>query len=112
MADIVKVSWSGGKDSSCAVMLHLERGHKVKAVCYIPMFTETIPLLLTKNIEIIAIIVGYLPLQGIKLLVTIAKILSLLDSIILQPVTPTALQPTPIHIVSTCLPQYIYHYFY
>ena len=54
MADIVKVSWSGGKDSSCAVMLHLERGHKVKAVCYIPMFTETIPLLLKEHYEFIS----------------------------------------------------------
>lgn len=43
--DIVKVSWSGGKDSSCAVMLHLELGHIVKAVCYVPMFTEDIPLI-------------------------------------------------------------------
>jgi 3'-phosphoadenosine 5'-phosphosulfate sulfotransferase (PAPS reductase)/FAD synthetase len=45
MADIVKVSWSGGKDSTCAVMLHIERGDKVKAVCYIPMFTPEIPLI-------------------------------------------------------------------
>ena len=46
MADVVKVSWSGGKDSTCAVMKHLERGDMVKAVCYIPMFTDSIPLLL------------------------------------------------------------------
>lgn len=45
MGDIVKVSWSGGKDSTCAVMLHLIRGDTVKAVCYIPMFTEDIPLI-------------------------------------------------------------------
>ncbi len=45
MSDIVKVSWSGGKDSTCAVMKHLELGHTVKAVCYIPMFTDTIPLI-------------------------------------------------------------------
>ncbi len=53
MADIVKVGWSGGKDSSCSVMLHLEQGHKVKAVCYIPMFTEKIPLLLKEHYEFI-----------------------------------------------------------
>ena len=41
----VKVGWSGGKDSTCAVMQHIEHGHKVKAVCYIPMFTESIPLI-------------------------------------------------------------------
>lgn len=45
---IVKVGWSGGKDSTCSVLLHLEQGDTVKAVCYIPMFTETIPLI-TKN---------------------------------------------------------------
>lgn len=37
---IVKVAWSGGKDSTCAVMLHIKRGDKVKVVCYIPMFTK------------------------------------------------------------------------
>lgn len=46
MKPTVKVSWSGGKDSTCAVLLHLEAGHKVKAVNYTPMFTEEIPLLL------------------------------------------------------------------
>ena len=45
---IVKVGWSGGKDSTCSVLLHLEQGDTVKAVCYIPMFTEDIPLI-TKN---------------------------------------------------------------
>ena len=43
--DIVKVGWSGGKDSTCATYKHLERGDKVKAVCYVPMFTEEIPLI-------------------------------------------------------------------
>lgn len=51
MSDIVKVNWSGGKDSTCAVMKHLERGDKVIAVCYIPMFTESIPLLLKDHHE-------------------------------------------------------------
>lgn len=53
MGDIVKVGWSGGKDSSCAVMLHLEKGDKVKAVCYIPMFTENIPLIRKNHYEFI-----------------------------------------------------------
>ena len=53
MSDIVKVSWSGGKDSSCAVMKHLELGHKVKAVCYIPMFTEEIPFICKNHYEFI-----------------------------------------------------------
>lgn len=53
MSDVVKVSWSGGKDSTCAVMLHIERGDKVKAVCYIPMFTEEIPLISKNHYEFI-----------------------------------------------------------
>lgn len=43
--DIVKIGWSGGKDSTCAVHKHLERGDMVKAVCYIPRFTKEIPLI-------------------------------------------------------------------
>lgn len=50
---VVKVNWSGGKDSTCAVMLHLLRGDTVKVVCYIPMFTDTIPLLLREHYEFI-----------------------------------------------------------
>lgn len=53
MPDIVKVSWSGGKDSTCAVLKHLELGHIVKAVCYIPMFTDDIPLLTKEHYEFI-----------------------------------------------------------
>lgn len=53
MGDIVKVSWSGGKDSTCAMLKHLERGDFVKAVCYIPMFTETIPLLCKDHYDFI-----------------------------------------------------------
>lgn len=50
---IVKVGWSGGKDSSCAVMEHIKRGDKVIAVCYVPMFTDKIPLILKKHYEFI-----------------------------------------------------------
>lgn len=42
---IVKIGWSGGKDSTCAVMMHISRGDKVKAVCYVPMLTKEIPLI-------------------------------------------------------------------
>lgn len=48
---VVKVSWSGGKDSTAAMILHLAAGHKVKAVCYIPMFTEDIPLISRAHYE-------------------------------------------------------------
>ena len=50
-----------------------------------------------KNMVIIAIIVGNLPLHGTKLFVSIAISRSLGESIILHPVIPTALQPKPIH---------------
>lgn len=53
MSDVVKVGWSGGKDSSCAVMKHIQRGDKVKAVCYVPMFTREIPLILRDHHEFI-----------------------------------------------------------
>lgn len=53
MGDVVKVSWSGGKDSTCAVMLHIEHGDKVKAVCYIPMFTPEIPLISKEHYKFI-----------------------------------------------------------
>ena len=58
-----------------------------------------------KNIVAIVIKKGNLPLQGTKLLVRIAINLSLLELIILQPITPAALHPNPIHIVSACLPE-------
>lgn len=51
--DIVKVCWSGGKDSTCAVLKHLAQGDKVKVVCYVPMFTETIPLIGKKHYSFI-----------------------------------------------------------
>lgn len=49
----VKVAWSGGKDSTCAVMRHIAKGHQVKAVCYVPMFTKSIPLILKDHYEFI-----------------------------------------------------------
>ncbi len=53
---------------------------------------------------IIHIIPGNLPLQGTKVLVSIAISLSLPESIILQPIIAEALQPNPMHIVSACFP--------
>lgn len=53
MPDIVKISWSGGKDSTCAVLKHLEIRHIVKAVCYMPMFTDDIPLITKEHYEFI-----------------------------------------------------------
>ena len=55
----------------------------------------------------VAIIIkkGNLPLHGTKALVRIAISLSLGESIILQPITPAALQPNPIHMLRACLPE-------
>lgn len=58
----------------------------------------------TKNIEIIAISDGNLPLHGEKTFVNIAINFSFFDSIILHPIMPHALHPYPIHIVRDCLP--------
>ena len=57
-----------------------------------------------KNKEDIIISVGNLPLQGTKLFVTVAISFSLGESIILQPITPAALHPSPIHMVRHCFP--------
>ncbi len=57
-----------------------------------------------KKIVAMAIKVGNLPLQGTKLLVIMAISLSRGESIILQPTTPAALHPNPIHIVRDCFP--------
>lgn len=51
--NVVKVSWSGGKDSTCALMKNIESGNHVKAVCYIPMFTDNIPLISRKHYNFI-----------------------------------------------------------
>ena len=48
---------------------------------------------------------GNLPLQGIKTFVSMAMSRSLGESIILHPVTPAALHPSPIAMVRACLPQ-------
>ena len=44
-------------------------------------------------------------MQGTRLFVSTARSLSLFESIILQPTTPTALHPNPMHMVNACLPQ-------
>ena len=58
----------------------------------------------TKNMVIMEISSGNLPLQGIKLFVISAINLSRGESIILHPITPQALHPRPMHMVRACLP--------
>ena len=50
-----------------------------------------------RNMDIMDKSMGNLPLQGTKLLVIMAISRSLGESIIRHPVTPTALQPNPMH---------------
>ena len=59
----------------------------------------------TKNMVIREMSIGRRPLQGTKLLVSMAIRRSRGESIIRQPTTPAALQPKPIHVVSACFPQ-------
>lgn len=46
---VVKLNWSGGKDSTASFLLHYGRNDVVKAVYYIPMLTEAIPLITKKH---------------------------------------------------------------
>jgi len=50
---VVKINWSGGKDSTVSVLKHLERGDICKVVCYIPFFTDDIPLIRKSHYEFI-----------------------------------------------------------
>jgi hypothetical protein len=51
--DMVKMGWSGGKDSTCGAYKRLYRGDLLKLVCYIPRFTEDIPLINKEHYEFI-----------------------------------------------------------
>lgn len=51
--DVVKICWSGGKDSTASVILHINEGHKCIVVCYIPMLTNDIPLIAKEHYEFI-----------------------------------------------------------
>lgn len=46
---LYKVSWSGGKDSTAAMFLHLCEGHSVHAVCFVPLLTPEIPLIMPEH---------------------------------------------------------------
>ena len=67
--DVVKVGWSGGKDSTATVILHLQRGDKVKAVCYVPMFTEEIPLILKDHYQFILKTADYFRSLGVEVFI-------------------------------------------
>ena len=54
----------------------------------------------TKNMVIMAIMVGNRPLHGTKLLVIMAISRSLGESMIRQPIIPAALHPNPMHMTA------------
>lgn len=56
--NVVKINWSGGKDSTASVILHINEGDKCIVVCYIPMLTIDIPLI-AKASEIGKLITDY-----------------------------------------------------
>ena len=63
------------------------------------------PKIIINDADITDTSIGSLPLHGIKEFVSTASMRSLFESIILEPLIPTALQPRPIHIINACLPQ-------
>lgn len=46
---IIKLNWSGGKDSTAAAMLHLHAAHELKMVYYIPYLENGIPLIMPEH---------------------------------------------------------------
>lgn len=66
---VVKIGWSGGKDSTAAILLHLKRGDKVKAVCYIPMFTKEIPLIQKDHYQFILNTADYFRSLGAEIFI-------------------------------------------
>lgn len=61
---IYKVCWSGGKDSTAAMYLHLQEKHNVHSVCYIPMLTEEIPLIMPEHYKHIIRTADYFRKKG------------------------------------------------
>ena len=69
---------------------------KIKAEAADDQNPERLP---AKNMEIMAMRAGKRPLHGTKTLVSMAISRSRGESMIRQPITPTALHPKPIHMV-------------
>lgn len=61
---VVKCCWSGGKDSSCATDMHLKQGDCCIVVNYVPMFNDTIPLILKEHYEFIMRTIEYWKRMG------------------------------------------------
>lgn len=63
---IVKINWSGGKDSTASVLLHLEQGDICKVVFYVPMLTNEIPLISKVHYNFIMRTAKWFKSQGCK----------------------------------------------
>lgn len=61
---VVVQSWSGGKDSTMAGILHLDKGHNVIFVCYIPMFDDEIPLISKHHYDYLFYMKSYFESRG------------------------------------------------
>ena len=85
-----------------AMMPSMMINDRIAADNRLPLIPDVMP---TKNMVDRTIRVGNLPLHGMKLLVRIAMSRSLGESMILHPITPTELQPSPMHMVRACFPQ-------
>lgn len=57
---IVKLCWSGGKDSTASIILHKRNSDYIKAVYYIPMLTDEIPLITKRHYNFILDAVEFL----------------------------------------------------
>ena len=81
-----------------------EATHSTSAAVSSSAAVSVLPLS-EKNMVMSAMSAGKRPLHGMRLLVSTASSRSRSESMIRQPTTPAALQPSPMHIVSACLPQ-------
>ena len=106
---------SNTKDDGTPLKIVFDSNLDIKSVIAIPSnitnttinvapIDENPPILPAKNIVASVIKNGNRPLHGTNAFVNIEISLSLGESIILQPVTPAALQPNPIHMVNACFP--------
>lgn len=57
-------SWSGGKDSTTAGCKHIELGHNVHFVCYVPYFDKDIPLISKKQFNYLLFMKDFLESLG------------------------------------------------
>ena len=90
-------------DSSLEASSVIATAKTMRAVSSRALTNEPLPP--AKNMDMTAMRAGKRPLHGTRLLVITAISRSRGESIMRQPVTPTALQPKPMQVVRACFPQ-------